>query len=338
MKLALLFTLLYSSQAFSQNYQKSRVHECENGQGFQRRLELRYVTPEAPVPCRVVFFRGDYENFKKEHLLLRADHEAGKCEASEQAYLAKMKNWNVTCRLMDSEMAHGKGLASVDEPKAEAPPEVEAPAPPPQWDGLYAGVVAGAQFGKASTQSGGFGYNADGEKWDYDQSGFDVAATIGYNSKGESLVHGPVFELGYLSMQGDGAQPASPAGDTVGEIKSDFYTALRYRLGAEAGRHLVFGSLGVIGVSNETKVTDGCGVAPCGGTTMAASKKGFDWGYTLGLGAEHQFRNRWSLKLEYMYFDLAERKFSGTTNLGDTYEWSAKTSGSIIRAGLSCYF
>jgi outer membrane immunogenic protein len=206
------------------------------------------------------------------------------------------------------------------------------------WAGQYVGGVLGYQFGKSGTTSGSFGYNADGETWSFDESGFNIGGQVGFNNSWHGLLIGPEFEVGYLSLRGDGAQPASPGGDTVAKISSDLYTALRLRVGAEAGDHLVFGSVGLIGVNTETKIDDGCGIAPCGGTTMAGSKKTYDWGYSLGAGVEHRLKSGWSLKLEYLYFDLGKRKFNGVTNLGDSYEWTSETKGSILRAGLSSYF
>jgi hypothetical protein len=44
------------------------------------------------------------------------------------------------------------------------------------------------------------------------------------------------------------------------------------------------------------------------------------------------------MKFEYLYFNLDSQRFSGTTNLGNSYDWSAKTSGHILRGGFNYHF
>ena len=45
-----------------------------------------------------------------------------------------------------------------------------------------------------------------------------------------------------------------------------------------------------------------------------------------------------SIKFEYLYFRLDAQRFSGTTNLGNPYQWSAETSGHILRGGFNYHF
>lgn len=206
------------------------------------------------------------------------------------------------------------------------------------WAGFHTGVILGGQFGRSSDKTAAFGYNADSDKWDYYESGLNVGAEFGYSYLWHQLVVGPVIELGYLSMEGSGAQPSSPGLDTVGKNSSDLYTAFRARLGVDFNRSLLFVTGGAIVVNDRKEVVDSCIMAPCGGGTVDAQKNGFVWGYTAGAGIEHLFDKEWSAKLELLYFDLASQGFSGTTNLGNTYDWTGKTLGYIIRGGLNYHF
>lgn len=206
------------------------------------------------------------------------------------------------------------------------------------WTGFYTGLILGAQVGRSSDKTGDFGYNADNDKWDYNEAGFNGGAEFGYSYSWHRLVIGPEIELGYLNMGGNGAQPDSPGLDTIGKSSSDFYTTFRARLGAALGRYLLFATGGVIGVNYKKQVVDSCNIAPCGGGTVYAQKNDFVWGYTVGGGIEHLFEKGWSAKLECLYFNLNSQRFSGTTNFGNTYDWSGQTLGYIIRGGLNYHF
>lgn len=208
----------------------------------------------------------------------------------------------------------------------------------PDWAGFHTGVILGAQWGKSRDKTDAFGYNADNDKWDYRESGVNAGAEWGYNVLWQQLVIGPEIELGYLNLRGSGAQPASPAFDTVGKSSSNFYTAFRGRLGVDLNRYLVFATGGVMGVNYKTQVIDRCNIAPCGGGTVQAQKSDFVWGYTVGAGIERMFKKEWSGKLECLYYNLNTQRFSGTTNLGTTYDWTGQTAGYIIRGGFNYYF
>lgn len=206
------------------------------------------------------------------------------------------------------------------------------------WAGFHTGLILGAQFGRSSDKTAAFGYNADNDKWDYNESGFNAGAEFGYSYTWHQFVVGPEIEVGYLNMEGSGAQPNSPGLDTVGKSSSDFYTTFRARLGVDLDRYLVFATGGAIGINYTKRVVDRCNIAPCGGSTVDAQKNGFVWGYTAGGGIEHLFKQGWSVKLECLYFNLNSERFSGTTNLGNTYDWTGKTLGYIIRGGLNYHF
>lgn len=209
---------------------------------------------------------------------------------------------------------------------------------PYDWAGFHTGLILGAQFGRSSDKTGAFGYNADNDKWDYNESGFNGGAEFGYNYTWHRFVIGPEIELGYLGMGGSGPQPESPDFDTIGKSSSDFYTTFRARLGIDLHRYLLFATGGAIGVNYTKRVVDSCNIAPCGGSTLDAQKNEFVWGYTVGGGIEHLFEKGWSAKLECLYFNLNSQNFSGATNLGNVYDWTGQTLGYIIRGGLNYHF
>lgn len=212
------------------------------------------------------------------------------------------------------------------------------------WSGLYAGFILGGQSGTSSDTTAPFGYNADNDKWHYDQSGLNTGGELGYNFALRQLVFqhrvviGPEIEFGYLDMDGSGTQPASPGGDTVGKSSSDFYTALRARIGVVVQRNLIYVTGGAMGVNYIENMVDSCSIAPCGGGTVYANANNYVWGYTVGGGIEHLFDRHWSIKLEGLYYNLDNQRFSGMTNLGNTYEWTGSSFGYLIRGGINYSF
>lgn len=206
------------------------------------------------------------------------------------------------------------------------------------WSGYYGGVLFGAQFGRSSDKTGALGYNADNEKWNYNESGLNTGFDFGYSYPWRKIFVGPEIEVGYLNVVGNGTQPSSPGGDTVGKTSSDLYAALRARLGVDVKDYLLFLTGGVMEVKYTSQIVDSCSIAPCGGGTVDAYNNSYVFGYTVGGGVEHKFTNNWSVKFEYLYFNLNNQQFSGATNLGNGYSWTAQTYGNIIRGGVNYYF
>jgi outer membrane immunogenic protein len=99
------------------------------------------------------------------------------------------------------------------------------------------------------------------------------------------------------------------------------------------------------------------GVAPPGadqiyGSVWAGSKSSTQVGWTVGVGAEYAITNNWTVKLEYLYYDLGDISYTvagtyGTygfpgTGLGATgvnyFTASHEVTGNIVRAGVNYKF
>lgn len=207
-----------------------------------------------------------------------------------------------------------------------------------KWSGYYGGLLFGGQFGRSSDEAGNLGYNADNEAWSYSESGLNTGFEFGYSTPWRKVYVGPEIEMGYLNMVGNGTQPSSPGGDTVGKTSSDLYTAFRARMGVDVNDYLLFLTGGAIGVKYTRQVVDSCAIASCGGATVDAYNNSYAWGYTVGGGVEHLFKKNWSVKFEYLYFSLNNQSLNGATNLGTNYDWTAQTYGNIVRLGVNYYF
>lgn len=222
------------------------------------------------------------------------------------------------------------------ESKEVAPASV--PEPPCTWQGFYIGLHAGGEFGDSTATD--FEYNVfPARDWSYDDSGFNGGMQAGFNLQlWRMLVIGIETDLGYLGLNGEGTEPASPGGDTFGETESDFYSTWRGRIGLGLDRWLLFVAGGGIGVNYEARVVDDCDVSPCGDDLGRGSSSDFRVGWTVGGGVEYCLNRHWSAKVEYLYFDLGNERFDFHNGAGAPFPFETKTDGHIFRAGLNYRF
>jgi outer membrane immunogenic protein len=213
-----------------------------------------------------------------------------------------------------------------------------APVPPPpcDWTGFYIGLNAGGQFGHSETKDLDDYWNVD-RPWGYHESGFVGGGQAGYNYQWRWLVLGPEIDLGYMNLHGHGIEPDTnfpPSGPNTGASSSDFYATFRGRVGVAVDSWLFYATGGGIGVNYETKDYDP-------GENFYGSAKNFDWGYCVGGGIERKIGCHWSVKVEYLYFDLGKETFTGsspTYQPGNSFRFDADTAGHIVRAGLNFHF
>jgi len=223
-----------------------------------------------------------------------------------------------------------------------------APAPPPEcnWSGFYLGVHVGGQWGH-SEDTDLDGYQAPPpNEWGYDESGVVAGGQIGYNFQWNWLVLGIEGDLGYMNLDGRGVSKFDKnfeGSDTHGETDSDFYTTIRGRLGFAFGHWMFYATGGGIGVNLETRVIDDCAFSgACGDELIDARKTEFNWGWTGGGGIEYMFNCHWTVKGEYLRYQLDDQSFSGeATFLGTPvgrFNFKGETEGNIFRAGLNYKF
>ncbi len=217
-----------------------------------------------------------------------------------------------------------------------------APAPVPEcdWTGFYIGLNVGGQFGHSEDKDLDDFNNPD-KPWGYSESGVVVGGQVGYNFQWHWLVVGPEFDLGYINLNGNGVESSSVGDNTRGFSDSDFYTTFRGRIGVALNCWLFYATGGGIGVNYDTRVFDND--ISIGLGELNAHKQEFDWGYTVGGGVERKFGRRWSIKLEYLYFNLDDQTFSApfisvTGRQFGPFGWRAETEGHIVRGGLNFHF
>jgi outer membrane immunogenic protein len=223
-----------------------------------------------------------------------------------------------------------------------------APAPEPEcnWTGFYIGLNVGGQWGHSEDLD--HDYNVGGlppgfdKPWGYDESGVVAGGQIGYNFQWNWLVLGVEGDAGYMNLDGRGTEPGSSGDDTFGRSDSDFYTTIRGRIGFAWGQWLFYGTGGGIGVNYDTAVIDDCNTFPCGPSLIDAHKKEFDWGWTAGGGIEHMISCHWTIRGEYLRYELDDQGFSAPNNIfgrsTGVFGFHGNTEGNIFRAALNYKF
>jgi outer membrane immunogenic protein len=233
-------------------------------------------------------------------------------------------------------VAGPEALPSGKEMKQVAP----APLPECNWTGFYIGLNVGGQFGHSENKDLDDYWDPD-RPWGYDESGVVAGGLVGYNFQWNWLVLGVEAEGGYMNLEGRGEEPRTnfSGGPNVGSSDSDFFTTIRGRLGFALGHWLFYATGGGIGVNYETRMDDD----PEG---LHGHEQDFDWGWTGGGGIEYMFGCHWSIRAEYLRFELDKQDFSGVwpssgVQFPDSnvrYRFNGNTEGNIVRGGLNYKF
>lgn len=242
------------------------------------------------------------------------------------------------------------GVAYAADMGAKAPVYAKAPVAAAvfNWTGFYVGGHIGganskSNFADVFNPITGTAYITVGgtDRFALNRSGFVAGAQAGYNWQVNSIVLGVEGDLGYLG--GDGRQiSVAPGanGEIVGEARGGLYGTLRGRVGLTVDRLLVFATGGLIGVNTGARVTDQ--FAP---TTLLTNRQGFRGGWTAGVGVEYAIANKWTLKADYLYYDLGTERVTGEMVVNGVpqgapnfYSWDIKNTGHIGRIGVNYLF
>ena len=244
---------------------------------------------------------------------------------------------------------HALALIAVagPEPMRESKEVAAVPAPDCcDWTGFYLGLHLGGQFGNSTDR-----FRVEEEfdfSWDYSESGLVAGGQAGYNWQWRWLVIGAELDVGYMNLDGKGNSPRNSEpfeNFLLGESSSDFYTTFRGRVGVAHECWLFYVTGGGIGVNYDTRQ-----ILIPEPLELNGHKQDFDWGYTVGGGIERKIGCHWSIKLEYLYFNLEDQSFDFTPVAAATsaaqvnqkqtivVHLNGETDGHIVRAGLNYHF
>jgi outer membrane immunogenic protein len=260
-------------------------------------------------------------------------------------------------------------------PVRRAPPPPPSPATTPNWTGFYSGPNAGGGFentikNSATTTFCDIGTLCDvvaagvPGQFDTRPSGFIGGGQIGYNWQMGMFVWGVETDLQWANIQGDKSivntqvpfvgQVVTTSG--AGSQKIDWLGTLRGRLGWTPTPPVLLyatGGLAYGQVKTDVSFAGQITTPPPGPTFSGATATSNDKtraGWTMGGGVEWMFAPQWSIKGEYLYYDLGTVTVDQTLNTFNVFDvpptLSASTAihsdahyhGSIVRVGLNYQF
>ena len=239
------------------------------------------------------------------------------------------------------------------------------------WTGIYVGASAGrgtgtqtsnidcqdAQTGFFSSTSPNYPCSEDFVSpvvdsrliYETRTSGFVGGGQAGLNFQAGNLVFGGEADISYSDIGGNAPRTIGGVFPFLGgaQISEDirWFGTVRGRAGFAFGNVLVFGTAGL--AMGDVKYNYALSNSNFPGAQASASKSATKVGWTAGGGIEFGF-GLWSLKTEYLYFDLGSEEltadvtaapFGGpSTDPGVTFTSDFETQGHIFRTGLSYHF
>jgi outer membrane immunogenic protein len=235
-----------------------------------------------------------------------------------------------------------------------APSYAKAPmaAPIYNWTGFYIGVNGGYGWNDSQdvaisgsplitiSQPGTVPVALRGLK----PEGGLAGGTVGYNWQFGRGVVGLEADFDWADIRDSrfiDLPAVGPAVRTSASQKIDFFGTVRGRLGGLATDQLllfVTGGLAYANVKSDANIDEFFGI----GRQFRASADEIRYGWTIGAGAEWKFTPNWSLKGEYLYYDLGGHTIRGNqtnpVNGVDFATYHFNTRGSIARAGINYQF
>ena len=285
-----------------------------------------------------------------------------------------MRRVSITIVAAVSTIAFAQFASAADLPR-KAPVAVPPPPPVYSWTGFYAGLNAGGSWGNTTIDNSASVNFCSGivpafcpasaatlpGQFDPHLTGFIGGGQIGYNYQfASNWVAGLEADFQGADIKGDASgtnttvvpgfptNPLTIAG--TGSQKIDWFGTLRGRVGwLPVNSLLVYATGGLAYGHVQTDVSFSehieQGANPFDGST-AISQSDTRVGWTVGGGLEWMFAPRWSVKGEYLYYDLGTVTFNqtlgvaavGIPRIGMAIQSDAHYKGNIVRAGVNYKF
>jgi outer membrane immunogenic protein len=227
-------------------------------------------------------------------------------------------------------------------------------APVYNWTGLYVGLHAGygwadadgsvtytpspAAFGPAGVAPFSFSHDADG---------FMAGGQIGFNYQIANWVVGIEADLSWSDINGGVALgPLTTFPGLVPIVGSTYTSAydmnwfgtVRGRLGFAANNLLIYVTGGLAYADIDYTTT---AFFPATGNLFVGTASSTEAGWTFGGGFEWGLAPNWSVKAEYLYYDLGDTTVVGSATTAPPAFTTVSTidnSGHIIRVGVNYRF
>ena len=220
------------------------------------------------------------------------------------------------------------------------------------FNGLYAGINGGYDFGKNNVRTSGIATAniatvADGARpalVKMDPEGFMGGAQIGHNWQMDHYVLGLETDAQYSDMR-DTRNVVTNGVAFPGTRNNQFrqnmnwFGTTRARVGYAWDNSMIYGTGGVAyGRLKDT--VNFSGPAPASVSQFANGTSHTNFGYTAGAGYEQFLGSNLSIKMEYLYYDLGRSPvysnvIAGSGGAGNGYLSSFNNKGQIGRVGIN---
>jgi opacity protein-like surface antigen len=192
--------------------------------------------------------------------------------------------------------------------KDQPPPPVYGPAygPLPFWQGVYFGGHIGMDWAdiNAANNAVFVGSIALPTAMDVSSSGIFGGLQTGYNAQVGSFLYGLEVDLGAMDTTGNRTfvDAANPLRSLTVSGDGGWYGDITARAGVVAGNALLYAKGGFAFYSGGVTINDTF--------DLIHQNSGTFTGWTLGAGLEYMVDPRWSIKAEYLYYDLGNNALS----------------------------
>jgi outer membrane immunogenic protein len=236
---------------------------------------------------------------------------------------------------VSSAAAMAADLSLPPRPYAPYAPAYYRPAVVFDWTGFYVGLSAGGGFGLGGIDSNVA--SVASARFDTQPSGFIGGGQIGYNYQMGGFVWGVEADFSGANIQGSDSKTVTLSTVTIagtGNQKLDFLGTLRGRVGVVPFTPLlIYATGGLAYGSADATLSETCSCGP----TATVSTSSNRWGWTAGGGIEWMFAPHWSLKGEFLYYNLGQVS-ADLTVAGIGITSTAKVRGDIARGGINYRF
>jgi outer membrane immunogenic protein len=226
-------------------------------------------------------------------------------------------------------------------------------APIASWRGFYVGVNAGGGFGTNAARETGLPNTGPlallasrDFTLDHRAGGFVAGGQVGYNMQFDRWVLGIETDIdganisGFSQITGTGVAQrngvfAAPTNFVRSSSKVDYIGTVRARVGGLVTDDLLLYATGGLAYGQVTHSGQFHYATP---VDYVVNDSSTQVGWTVGAGLEYMFAQQWSVKGEYLYYDLGNHTaLSNASGVGNQFrsQFDFATRGSIVRAGLN---
>jgi outer membrane immunogenic protein len=251
-------------------------------------------------------------------------------------------------------MTAAGAASAADLPSRKSPATAPAALPMFTWQGAYVGASAGASFGTTGASETGLPAGNVDRNLDYALNhqlrGGLFGLQAGYNWQSGMIVTGVEADLSAANIGGSGrvsgvavntvaGNRGDPTNVMLAKERISAFGTLRARIGVAmpTPKLLVYATGGLAYANVQYS---GYGYYAFGPTIYAVTKTTSRIGGTIGGGAEYALSQKWSLKGEYLYFELPKYSITAFNpfNAAFSSRFDSRTRGSLLRTGLNYRF